>query len=177
MVQILRRKLSIDLKNQSVHCAEHDDENRHLCEKWEAGGERIDLVLLIELHHLGIQLLAIALELRLQAPHLGLQTLHLEHALRALQRERGDEEHHDNGNEADRDGVVVGPGVKRSNQAGGKFKHEGQQLSRVESWVSMTVRGEGVVSRRSGTGSNPDGPNGRHLLRRRIVSHSPRHGP
>jgi hypothetical protein len=40
----------------------------------------------------------------------------------------------------------VGPGVKRGNEAGSKFKHEGQQLSRVESWVSMTVREERVVS-------------------------------
>ena len=177
MVHIFRCELPFDFEDQTVHRPEHDDEDRHLCEEWETGCQRVDLVLLVQLHHLGVQLLTVALELRLQSAHLGLQALHLEHALRALQCEGSDEEHHDDGNETDRDCITVCPGIKRGNQASSKFKHVGQQLSGVESEVSMTVREDRRVSRISGTGSNPEGPKGRHRLRRRTVSTSPRHGP
>ena len=47
----------------------------------------------------------------LQAPHLRLEQLHLEHALGALQRERGDQDHHGERDHPDRDGVVVGEAV------------------------------------------------------------------
>ena len=60
-------------------------------------------------------------------------------ALRRCSRQRlvsVDRFQDDDGDESDGDVVAVGPGIERSNEASSKFKHEGQQLSRVESWAS-----------------------------------------
>ena len=86
---------------------------------------------LIQLHHCFVQFLTIALELCLQATHLWLQPLHLQHAFGALQREWGNEQHHDDGHQPNGDCIVVGPGVERGNEASGEFKHDGLAIFRV----------------------------------------------
>src|SRR3984893_6275369 len=68
--------------------------------------ERVDLVLLVELHHLFVELLAIVLELRLQPLHLRLHPLHRQHRLRLLGGQREEDQHHQDGEKDDRDPEV-----------------------------------------------------------------------
>jgi len=75
-------------------------------------------VLLVELHHLFVQALAVTLVQVLQLAHLRLQLLHLEHSLGALQGQGRDEEHHCHGDQAEGDRVVVGPAVEGVDEPG-----------------------------------------------------------
>ena len=160
----------------AVQDPEHDDEDRHLRHQRQARGHRIDLVLLVELHHLFVELLAVALVLVLQLAHLRRQPLHLEHALGALQVERGDQQHHHHGDHRDRDRVVGGDRVEPGQQRGWDFEDAGDHHeSGLQSGGSGAQHAPRWSARRcGGTGSNPDGPNGRQRSRRRTVSHSPR---
>ncbi len=54
------------------HAVEHD-EHGHLDQERQAPAERVDLVLLVELHQLFVELLTIALVLLLELLHLGLE--------------------------------------------------------------------------------------------------------
>ena len=63
------------------------------------------------------------------------------------------------------DRVVVGEAVEPGEHPGGDFEHAGDHRIRLS---------DGVVT--SGTGSNPDGPNGRQRARRRTVRRRPRAG-
>ena len=115
---------------EAVEHAVHDEEHRHLQQQRQARRQRIDLVLLIELHHLFVELLAITAMLCLEPLHLRLQTLHLEHALGALERERGHEDHHGERDQRDREGIVVGQAVELGNEPSWAFEHELLTLSR-----------------------------------------------
>ena len=147
---------------QTMQHAVHDEEHRHLQQQRQARGQGIDLVLLIELHHFFVELLAVVFVLSLELLHLGLQTLHLEHALGALQRERCDQDHHGKRHERNGDCVVVGERIELGNEPGGTFKHE--------CYITF-------LDGSSGTGSNPLGPKGRQRSSRRRVSHRPRDVP
>ena len=145
---------------------EHDDEDRELQQQRETRGQRIDLVLLVELHHLFVQLLAIATVLLLQPSQLRLQPLHLEHALGGLQLEGCGDEHHHQCDHRDGEDVVVGEVVELGQQPGRSLEQtKGDHAS---------ARFRRKVS---GTGSHPDGPNGRQRRKRRRVRSSPRPVP
>src|ERR1700716_1793412 len=59
-------------------------------------------LLLVELHHLFVELLAVALVLRLQLLDLGLQPLHRQHRPRRLRGQREQDEHHRDREQDDR---------------------------------------------------------------------------
>src|SRR5665811_1149650 len=77
-------------------------EDRHLQNKGETRPERTNLVLLVELHHLLIQGLFIALVLLLELLDLRLQLLHGPHALELPDRQWNKEDPHDNGQDDNR---------------------------------------------------------------------------
>ena len=144
---------------EAVENAEHDDEHRHLSEQRQTRRQRVDLVLLVELHHLFVQLLPIVAMRLLQTTHLGLQALHLEHALGALQGERREDEHDRDGDQRDGACVAVHEAVELADEPGCCLEH-GSYLLEMTSWGS-------------GTGSKPDGPKGRQRASRRSVSQKP----
>ena len=80
-------------------------------------------MLLVELHHLFVELLAVALVLLLDLLHLGLEALHLQHRLRALEGQRGQQDHHREGEERDGDGVVGDQAVEPSQDGGDGVEH------------------------------------------------------
>ena len=88
-----RQRGAFGLVGQAVQNLEHDDEHRHLRHDRQTRGHRVDLVLLIELHHLFVELGLVVAVLVLELAHLGGQALHLEHALGALQRQRCGDRH------------------------------------------------------------------------------------
>ena len=112
----------------------HNEEDRHLQQKRQTRGEGIDLVILIELHHLFVELLAVVFVLGLELLHLGLQALHLKHALSALQRERGDQHHDGERNERNSDRVVMRQRIELRYEPGGTFKHGATSLSEKNVW-------------------------------------------
>src|SRR5665811_1613892 len=75
---------------------------RHLQNKGETRPERTNLILLVELHHLLIQGLFIALVLLLELLDLRLQLLHGPHALELPDRQWNKEDPHDNGQDDNR---------------------------------------------------------------------------
>src|SRR5918996_1860019 len=87
------------------------DEHGHLKEEREAPAQRVDLVLLVQLHDLFVELLPVPLVLLLQRLDLGLDLLHLVHRSGLLQRE-GDQDdpngqrEKDDGHPVGRDGIV-----------------------------------------------------------------------
>ena len=100
-------------------------------------------MLLVELHHLFVETLAITLVLVLQLLHLWLQTLHLQHSLGALQGEWGDEQHDGQSHQSYGNGVVVRPSVEGVDEPGKWLKHG-------EPFLGMPFGGwDGVESGRS----------------------------
>ena len=59
--------------------SEHDQENWHLSQQWQARSQWVDFVLLVELHHFFVKFLAIIAMLLLQPLHFWLNLLHLQH--------------------------------------------------------------------------------------------------
>jgi hypothetical protein len=98
-------------------------EHRCLGQQRQTRGHRVDLVLLVELHHLFVELGAVVAILVLQLAHLRRQLLHLEHALGALERERCGDGHHHGGDHRDRDGVAVRQTVEPRQQGGRNLEH------------------------------------------------------
>ena len=78
---------------------EHHKEHGHLSEERQARRHRVDLVLLVELHHLLVERLAVAAVLFLEARHFRCQSLHFQHSLGALQGQRGHQHHHEHGDQ------------------------------------------------------------------------------
>ena len=124
-------------------------------------------MLLVELHHLFVELGAVVAVLGLQLAHLRRQPLHLEHALGALQRQRCGDHHDDDGDQGDRCGVAVGQAVEPGEQPRGQVEHSGSDHRR--SVLVSTVGGTAAAAR----GRSPDGPNGRQRSSRRSVSQRP----
>ena len=91
-----------------------DDEEGHLQETGEASSERAGSVLLVEPHHLLVEHLPVlrALVLGLELLHLGLQSLHRQHRLGALHRDRRQGQHDDHRQAGDREAVVGPDGVE-----------------------------------------------------------------
>ena len=90
----------------SRHDAEEREEDRHLHQERQTTRERVDLVLLVELHHLFVELGAVVLVLRLELLDLRLRPLHGDHRLRLLRGEREQHQHHHDGEQDDRDPEV-----------------------------------------------------------------------
>ena len=78
------------------------DEDRDLDDDRQAGPERVDALVLVELHHLLVQHLAVAAVLLLELADLGLQRLHAAHRLLLLDRQRHEREAHEEGEQDDR---------------------------------------------------------------------------
>src|SRR5215469_5275535 len=64
------------------------DEDRQLQRHRRASAQRIDVIALVEIHHLFLQLLVVVLELVAQALNLRLQALHLHHRSLSFDRQR-----------------------------------------------------------------------------------------
>ena len=110
-------------RSEPVQHAVQHDEDRHLDQEGQAPAERVDLVLLVELHQLFVELLPVALVLLLDLLHLGLEPLHLQHRLRALEGQRREQHHHREGEERDGDGVVGDQAVEPSQDCGDGVEH------------------------------------------------------
>lgn len=113
---------------QTAQNAEHNDEHRHLGQQWQTRSQRVHLVLLVELHHLFVQLLAITFVLILQLLHLWLKTLHFQHSLGALHCERSDEQHDGKRHNGNCYRVTVHPPVGGVDEPCACLKHIGAFL-------------------------------------------------
>ena len=166
---------TVRLVRQAVEDAEHDEEDGHLRHQRQTRGHGIDLVLLVELHHLFVELRLVVAMLVLQLAHLRREPLHLEHALGALQRQRRGHGHDDRGDHRDGGDVAAREAVEPRQQNGRNREH----------WSATLLAGQGLAGGArsvwadlaSGTGSHPEGPNGRHRTRRRTVRDAPRRVP
>jgi hypothetical protein len=97
------RRLATDVDAQILpQGVEEGDEDRQLQEQGNAGGERVDLVLAVEPHHLLLHALAIVLVLLLDLLHLRLQRLQRPHPLQLPVGERQDRGAGDDGEQDDR---------------------------------------------------------------------------
>ena len=168
----------------------HDEEDRHLGQQGETAPERVDLVLPVELHQLGVELLPVVLVLGLEPLHLRLEALHLQHRTSALDVEWGDQRHHQDGEQHDRQPVVGDQRVEEVEDAAQRLEEllEHQASSAVvpsvigscppiadrcdDPWVSAARRRLG-----SGTGSYPEVPHGWQRPSRRNANHDPRSAP
>src|SRR5690606_11434028 len=130
--------------------------------------------LLVELHHLLVQLLPIVAVLVLKLLELGLQLLHGEHRARALERERQEHEHHREGEQRDRARVAGPQLVVELQRSGNDVVHQ----ATVRSW-RWSGRGSADRScpRRSGTGSKPWPPQGLQRQMRRTANQLPLAAP
>ena len=147
-----------------------DDEDRCLHEDRHTPTERVDAVLLVEGHHLGVQALAVVLVLRLQLLELRLMTLHLQHRTGALQGQRGRHRHHDDREDDDGAAVAVGGLEEQAEEAGDRFEEPFEDAGGEDSEVhEMPLAG--------GTGSYPWPPHGWQRARRRIDRRRPRSTP
>ena len=125
----------------------HDEEDGHLQEQRQTRGQRIDLVLLVELHHLFVELLAIVFVLGLKLLHFGLQALHFEHALGALQSQWGDQHHHGERNERNSDRIVMRQRIELRYEPSGTFKHGLHHFLRKNVWNGViTTRTKGAAT-------------------------------
>ena len=106
----VRRDEVLDLAQRLVQ----RDEDRHLGQERQATPERVDLVLLVELHQLFVELLLVVLVLRLQLLHLGLRPLHGDHRLRLLGGEREEDQPHHDGEHDDREAGVRDDSVEEA---------------------------------------------------------------
>ena len=108
-------------RDAAQHVVEQD-EDRELGDHGDATAERVEVVFLVERHQLGVELLAVSLVLRLQLLQLRLQSLHLDHRPRALERQRGDHDHHRDGEQRDGDAVVGDQGVEPGQDPGDELE-------------------------------------------------------
>ena len=91
---------------QPANHVEQDREDRRLDQQRKATTNGVDVVLLVERHHLFVELLAVVLVLDLQLPDFRLEPLHLDHRPGALEGQRGRDQHDDAGQKGDRHRVV-----------------------------------------------------------------------
>ncbi len=95
-----------DVLVRLAHHPEQREEHRHLDQEGKTTRQRVDLVLLVELHHLFVELGAVVLVLRLELLDLRLRPLHRHHRLGLLGREREHHQHHEDREQDDRDPEV-----------------------------------------------------------------------
>ena len=132
---------------QSVQDAIHDEEDGHLQQQRQTRGQGIHLVLLVELHHLFVELLAIVFVLGLKLLHFRLQALHFEHALGALQGQWGDQHHHGERNECNSDRIVMRQRIELRYEPSGTFKHGLHHFLRKNVWNGViTTRTKGAAT-------------------------------
>ena len=91
---------------------EQREQHRHLDDERQAAGERVDVVLLVELHQLFVLLLLVVLVLRLELLDLRLDALHRDHRSRLLRGQRQQHRHDGAGQQDDRDAQVGDDGVE-----------------------------------------------------------------
>ena len=169
---------------QAAQHAEHHDEDRHLRDDRQTRRHRVHLVLLVELHHLFVELLLVVAMLVLEPTHLRRDLLHLEHALGALQRQRCGDRHDHDRHQGDRDDVTVRQVVEPRQHRGGNLEHVssprrwGQSRWDQRRWDQRSSNG-----RRSAAGSGTGRGRTRMVRtddivqRRRTVNSSPRRVP
>ena len=159
-----------------AHHAEEREEHRHLHQEGQTTRERVDLVLLVELHHLFVELGAVVLVLRLELLDLRLRPLHGHHRLGLLGRQREHHQHHEDGEQDDGDPEVrddpveeredrpeeVVDGIERG--AGGEDHRVSLLPPRRRARSGTNVRSVG------GTGSSPPSCQGWQRPTRRIAS-------
>jgi hypothetical protein len=103
-IVVLRLRLRTDVLAQVLaQHVEERDEDRQLRDKREAGAEWIDLVLLVELHHLLLLALLVVLVLGLDRLQLRLHPLHLLHRVELLDGQRHEDRAHDDREQDDRE--------------------------------------------------------------------------
>src|SRR5512133_2167526 len=78
------------------------DEDRELRQQRQARRRRVDVLLLVELHQLFVELLAVALVLALDLLHLRRIRLHVLHRMDLLDRQRHEQHPYEHGQSADR---------------------------------------------------------------------------
>ena len=129
VVQVLGREEGLALRRlvrQPDEDPVHHDPDRRLDQQGEAPAERVDLVLLVERHERFVHGLAVAAVLLLEPLHLRLDALELQHRLRALEGERRQQQHDEDGHHGDGDGVVRHEGVEPRQDGGDQVKHGGR---------------------------------------------------
>ena len=120
-----------------------DQEDWDLEEKWKTTADRVDVVLLVELHHLDVHLFALVfVVLVLNCLELRLKELHLEHGSGAGQCQRRRDNQHTKCQQNDRDRIGVAQVIEKRKQASDKIEHQ--------------------FAFRTGTGSAPCPPQGWH---------------
>ena len=94
-----------------------DTDGQDRDEQREAAGQRVDLVLLVELQQLLVLLRLVVLVLLLDLLDLGLHPLHLDHRPRLLRGQRELHQHDDQGEQDDREAEAVRAGVEDARAA------------------------------------------------------------
>ena len=84
------------------------EENGHLHQEWQAATQRIDAVFLIKLQKFFVELLPIVFVPGLNLLHFRLQLLHDHHRARALEGQRRHDDHDDQRQQDDGNGIVPG---------------------------------------------------------------------
>ena len=161
--------------------AEEREEDRQLQQQRHAGGERIDLVLLVELHHLLLLALAIVLVLRLNRLQLWLQLLKGPHRADLSQRQRHDCHPHREGQGDDR-GAPAEPDrvVKEDDDRLGDVGEDGGEGERhwfLSGSVWALSGGPGRKSLRLSSGSRPPELIGLQRRTLQTATMVPRNGP
>ena len=186
---VVHRRVHRDELLDVAQRLEERDEDRHLQEKGQTPAERVDLVLLVELHHLFVELLAVVLVLRLELLDLGLHPLHGDHRLRLLRGEREQHEPHRDREQDDRDTRVRDDGVEEREDRAQALRGWSPRWPRRSCRRSFQVpnvcsapwmRGVGAtldIRRAAGTGSKPPACHGWHRPIRRMPIQTPRPRP
>ena len=175
------RMLADRLAASGEHAVERQ-EDRELEHQRQAPAQRVDLVLLVELHHLFVELLAVpTLVLGLEGLDLRLQLLHLLHRARLLDRQRQHHQPDGCGQQDDGDEEVeelveeLDHGTATAGLSG--FVRSATVTCPVPGPRSGSPSPAGASGARPGTRSMPPGFQGWHRPRRRTASQPPRTRP
>ena len=139
------------LRRRAVEHPEQRQEDRHLDQQRQAGGQRVGVVLLVELHGLRAELLAVVTVLLLQLADLGLQQLHRARRLDLLdeQRDQRDADDHGQRDDRQRPGPAVAGAEER--RPDGVEEHEDARDHPVERLQDRAAdRDERVPDRQGG---------------------------
>ena len=111
----------------AVQHPEQRQEDRHLQQQRQAGRQRVGVVVLVQLHRLAAEPLAIVAVLLLQLPHLGLQQLHRAGGLDLLdeQRDQRGPDHHGQHHDRQRPGPAGVGAENRCEQVVGQHQDAG----------------------------------------------------
>ena len=112
------------------------DQDREGDQRPQAAGHRVDALLAVELLHLGVELLGVALMLFLQLLDARLQAGGTHHALFALGVERREDQVHDQGKEDDSPAIAAGQVIEPDHQLG---KGPGDDFTKRHNYSSFSL--------------------------------------